>query len=313
MPASRQRGGDVPDLRHLPHPFYEWRSRGRALRAGGVDAQGPAPAAAAQRHADPCRQGAVDPGRGRADARLPPVRRPARRPRLPRSARRPCRSCSSTTGSAAGPNGSPGPPRSPRRRPGWSTDAGRVDEPFGFCHYAARPGDLVAMDSFYIGNLKGVGKVYQLTAIDTATRWAIMLIVLGPVTAEPHDPVHRPRHHAASGGSGCRCGRCSPTTAPSTRRRASRATSPPRASPTTASRPAPRTTTPCANGSKAPPSRSAGDPAFHRRRFTSIRQLQAEADTWLQSTTTTAAATTATTCAAAPPPRSSTTTARPAS
>ena len=40
---------------------------------------------------------------------------------------------------------------------------------------AARPGDLVAIDSFYIGNLKGVGKVYQLTAIDIATRWAMML------------------------------------------------------------------------------------------------------------------------------------------
>jgi len=55
---------------------------------------------------------------------------------------------------------------------------------FGFCHWAARPGDLVAVDSFYIGNLKGVGKVYQLTAVDTATRWAIIQIVLGPVTAE---------------------------------------------------------------------------------------------------------------------------------
>jgi len=26
--------------------------------------------------------------------------------------------------------------------------------PFGFCHFAARPGDLVALDSFYSGNLK---------------------------------------------------------------------------------------------------------------------------------------------------------------
>jgi transposase InsO family protein len=66
---------------------------------------------------------------------------------------------------------------------GLVTDAAREQEPFGFCHYAAAPGDLVAIDSFYIGNLKGVGKVYQLTAIDTATRWAIMMIVLGPVTA----------------------------------------------------------------------------------------------------------------------------------
>ena len=45
--------------------------------------------------------------------------------------------------------------------------------PFGFCHWAARPGDLVAVDRFYIGNLKGIGPVWQLTAIDTATRWAI--------------------------------------------------------------------------------------------------------------------------------------------
>ena len=64
------------------------------------------------------------------------------------------------------------------------TDAALDDEVFGFCHFAAYPGDLVALDSFYVGNLKGVGRVYQLTAIDTATRWAAMWLVLGPVTAE---------------------------------------------------------------------------------------------------------------------------------
>ena len=52
--------------------------------------------------------------------------------------------------------------------------------PFGFCHFAARPGDLVALDSFYIGNLKGVGPVWQLTAVDTATRWAVCHVFLGP-------------------------------------------------------------------------------------------------------------------------------------
>ena len=52
--------------------------------------------------------------------------------------------------------------------------------PFGFCHFAARPGDLVALDSFYIGNLKGVGPVWQLTAVDTTTRWAICEVFLGP-------------------------------------------------------------------------------------------------------------------------------------
>lgn len=56
-------------------------------------------------------------------------------------------------------------------------------EPFGFCHWAARPGDLVALDSFYVGNLKGVGKVYQLTAVDTCCRWAIVRLVIGPLNA----------------------------------------------------------------------------------------------------------------------------------
>ena len=67
---------------------------------------------------------------------------------------------------------------------GTITDAARDDEPFGFCHWSGRPGGLVAVDSFYIGNLKGVGKVYQLTAVDTFTRWAIVWLVAGPVTAD---------------------------------------------------------------------------------------------------------------------------------
>jgi transposase InsO family protein len=57
------------------------------------------------------------------------------------------------------------------------------DGPFGFCHFAARPGDLIALDTFYVGKLKGVGAVYQLTAIDTHTRWAICQLVAGDKTA----------------------------------------------------------------------------------------------------------------------------------
>lgn len=57
-----------------------------------------------------------------------------------------------------------------------------LEGPFGFCHFAARPGDLVALDSFFIGKLKGVGPVWQLTAVDTATRWAIVEIFVGPST-----------------------------------------------------------------------------------------------------------------------------------
>ena len=65
---------------------------------------------------------------------------------------------------------------------GLVTDDAR-NGPFGFCHFAARPGDLVALDTFYVGKLKGVGSVYQLTAIDTATRWAVARLVVGDKTA----------------------------------------------------------------------------------------------------------------------------------
>jgi transposase InsO family protein len=67
---------------------------------------------------------------------------------------------------------------------GLVTEVTREDGPFGFCHFAAAPGDLVALDSFYVGNLKGVGKVYQLTAIDTATRIAVVLLLLGTPRGE---------------------------------------------------------------------------------------------------------------------------------
>jgi transposase InsO family protein len=67
---------------------------------------------------------------------------------------------------------------------GLVTEAAGDDRRFGFCHFAARPGDLVALDNFYIGNLKGVGRVYQLTAVDTATRWAFARLVVGHVSAK---------------------------------------------------------------------------------------------------------------------------------
>ena len=57
------------------------------------------------------------------------------------------------------------------------------DGPFGFCHFAARPGDLVALDTFYVGKLKGIGPVWQLTAVDTATRYAVASLVAGDKSA----------------------------------------------------------------------------------------------------------------------------------
>lgn len=163
---------------------------------------------------------------------------------------------------------------------GLSTEAARTTEPLGFCHYSPAPGHLVAADSFYIGNLKGVGKVYQLTAIDVATRWAVMLIVLGPVTATHTiafvDHVLRVFRRLGV-----------PVRAVLTDNgpewiasgfRAHLATKglehhriPPRS---------PNHNAVCErfHGTAL---QECWRPAFHRRRFTSIRQLQAEADAWL--------------------------------
>jgi transposase InsO family protein len=60
----------------------------------------------------------------------------------------------------------------------------RALEPFGFCLFASRPGDLVGLDCFYVGKLKGIGPVYQLTAVDTATRYAFCSLVVGHVSAK---------------------------------------------------------------------------------------------------------------------------------
>jgi transposase InsO family protein len=165
---------------------------------------------------------------------------------------------------------------------GLITDAARDPEPFGFCHWAGAPGDLVALDSFYIGNLKGVGKVHQLTAIDTATRWAVVMIVLGPVngahTIAYIDHITRqfrrlgvpikavltdngPEYIAAGfrahlATKGYRHERI-----------------PPRS---------PNHNAVCERFHSTI-LQECWRPAFHRRRFSSIRQLQAEADTWLTS------------------------------
>jgi transposase len=51
-------------------------------------------------------------------------------------------------------------------------------------HIAAEaPGDLCALDTFYVGKLKGLGKVWQLTACDAASSYGFARIVIGEVTA----------------------------------------------------------------------------------------------------------------------------------
>jgi transposase InsO family protein len=163
---------------------------------------------------------------------------------------------------------------------GLSTEASRDSEPFGFCHYSPAPGWQVAMDSFYIGNLKGVGKVYQLTAIDVATRWAIMLIVIGPVTAG-----HTIRFIDHVIGCFRRLG--VPVRAVLTDNGPEYIAAGFRAH-LTAKRLEHHRIPPRSPNHNAVVERFQGTalqecwrPAFHRRRFSSIRQLQAEAETWL--------------------------------
>ena len=51
-------------------------------------------------------------------------------------------------------------------------------------HVAAQaPGDLLSLDTFYVGKLKGVGKVWQITGCDVASSFAWARLVLGEVTA----------------------------------------------------------------------------------------------------------------------------------
>jgi hypothetical protein len=51
-------------------------------------------------------------------------------------------------------------------------------------HVAAQaPGDLLSLDTFYVGKLKGVGKVWQITGCDVASSFAWARLILGEVTA----------------------------------------------------------------------------------------------------------------------------------
>lgn len=163
---------------------------------------------------------------------------------------------------------------------GLVTEAACENEPFGFCHYAARPGDLIALDSFYIGNLKGVGKVYQLTAIDTATRWATVMIILGvpngEVTARFVETVIRRYRRigvtvrAVLTDNGpeyvARTFKAALTAKDLTHHRI-----PPRS---------PNHNAVCERF-QGTALQECWRPAFHRRRFNSTRQLQTEIDAWL--------------------------------
>jgi transposase InsO family protein len=47
-----------------------------------------------------------------------------------------------------------------------------------------KPGELVCLDCFYVGNLKGVGKVWQLTACDVASSYGLATLFVGDPNAQ---------------------------------------------------------------------------------------------------------------------------------
>jgi hypothetical protein len=48
---------------------------------------------------------------------------------------------------------------------------------------ATAPGDLLSLDTFYVGKLKGVGKVWQITGCDVACSFGWARVIVGEVTA----------------------------------------------------------------------------------------------------------------------------------
>lgn len=49
---------------------------------------------------------------------------------------------------------------------------------------AKTPGELVCLDCFFIGQLKGVGKLWQVTACDAASSFALAQVFVGPPRAK---------------------------------------------------------------------------------------------------------------------------------
>jgi transposase InsO family protein len=163
---------------------------------------------------------------------------------------------------------------------GLITQAARDDEPFGFCLATGGPGELVCLDSFYIGKLKGVGKVYQLSAIDVFTRLAFVWLVVGTPDATismrflerllRHYRRHGIKVRAVLSDNGPEYN-ASAFSAAVVAKGLTHVRIPARS-------PNHNAVVERFHGTIL---QECWRPAFHRRHFTSVRQLQAEADAWL--------------------------------
>jgi transposase InsO family protein len=69
--------------------------------------------------------------------------------------------------------------RSTISKPQWLDSTNSVSEVPG----TIQPGDLLSLDTFYVGRLKGVGKVWQITACDAACSYGWARVQAGEITA----------------------------------------------------------------------------------------------------------------------------------
>ncbi len=60
---------------------------------------------------------------------------------------------------------------------------GRAHRQTGRHVEASAPGELLSLDTFYVGKLKGVGKVWQITGCDVASSFGWARLIVGEVTA----------------------------------------------------------------------------------------------------------------------------------
>jgi transposase InsO family protein len=163
---------------------------------------------------------------------------------------------------------------------GLVTEAAREAQPMGFCHVAPGPAELVSLDSFYIGNLKGVGRVYQLTAVDVFSRWATVAIMVGTPTGVVTtrfvaDLVRHWRRHGYAVRAVITDNGPEYVAAEFRQALAARGIRHVRIPPRSPNHNA------VVERFQGTMLQECWRPAFHRRRFISRRQLQAAADAWL--------------------------------
>ena len=120
----------------------------------------------------------------------------------------------------ADPPGAPGGPGGPQRdgRPAHRADppGAPAGQASGRHVAAEQPGDLVCLDTFYLGKLKGVGKVWQVTACDAACSYGAAQI-LPALSATACAAFLRDVLSRCTGGPAGRSSACSPTAAASSR------------------------------------------------------------------------------------------------